>query len=587
MRGATPTKQMSSYKAHNDFAEEFRLHEGSGTGVLLVRSREPHRVMDSLRDLATERAAVYKQWSTLDGWTTVNVRNGGVVGNPEPCGFMEGLFKVNGLGLDPETDQPRAAFPEPSYCVMEGLHPYLTTSASSNPAPDLVALLRKYAMDLSATDRRVIILVPEGFAVPEELQHDLPVLEYGLPDTEELADIIRQVLEDEAAGRESTAQVYTPAEMQLMAQSLAGLTSQEAASSVSQALIKHKDSIGEIEFDDINGHLMKTKTAIVRSSGFLSIMDPIEPEQVGGLDLAKKWICDRAIDFSMEAQDFGCAIPKGCALCGPPGTGKTLIARTFAAVLKCPAVELDFGALFGGIVGQTEANVRRVIKMLTALGKVVVFCDEIDRTGGMNTSGGDGGINKRVIAALLTFMQSNTSGAFMVFAFNDHAGVDPALIRRGRLDEVFSVLPPNDVERMQILQIKLLQRGQRYPVRGLEEVVKNSRGYVGADLESAVKMAVSEAFRDGGKVTGPMLLKHVQSIKPLSVAFKTSFESQRRWAADNATPSSSPSATEAPEPVSDEEEMEVKIETKITASQGKGKGKPKGPARVPQNPHNN
>ncbi len=64
---------------------------------------------------------------------------------------------------------------------------------------------------------------------------------------------------------------------------------------------------------------------------------------------------------------------------GVPGTGKSLTAKATASVFGVPLLKLDAGRLFGGLVGQSEANVRSVIQTAEAISPCVLWIDEIEK----------------------------------------------------------------------------------------------------------------------------------------------------------------------------------------------------------------
>jgi hypothetical protein len=73
----------------------------------------------------------------------------------------------------------------------------------------------------------------------------------------------------------------------------------------------------------------------------------------------------------------------GIILLGAPGTGKTAIATTTGPTFGVPTIRLDLGALKGGLVGQSEAQVRlamRTIKGIAGDGcYVIATCNSLDR----------------------------------------------------------------------------------------------------------------------------------------------------------------------------------------------------------------
>ncbi|CAB4162610.1 Ycf46 [uncultured Caudovirales phage] len=531
-------------KAIQDFITSFSRYDNSAVGVIVVRSREPNRVETALHEYCAKgNARPFRCWDLARGWRIHDHATGGFTREGAvPLAALRSVLDIT--GSPPKPMDPRTV------CLLSDFHPFLGGTPGSPPNPEFVSVLRHYAYELPTQDnQRIVLSVPETFNVPEELAHDIPVIDVALPDTVELQALIEKVLADDGAQRQSVPQSYDAADMRQLALSAGGLTTLEAEMAVCAALIDFRTQLPNIPFADFNKRLMEAKAETVKASGLIEVMEEVSLENVGGLDLLKKWANERASDRSPAAAEFGVKRPRGVTLIGPPGTGKSLTASTFGAIFRIPAIKIHIGALFGGIVGQTEANVRRLIKDIEALGEVVVFADEIDRTMGMNTTGGDGGITKRMIGTLLDFMQTNQTGAFFCFAANRAEGIDSALVRKGRIDEVFGVNPPNTVERLEILRIHL-RKAKQDPskVKGLKAVAEQSSGYVGAELESAVQRAVSQAFREKAAVSGEAILQHLQTIKPLSQSFAEDFAAMAEWAEKNAVPASSPDTMAPPAP---------------------------------------
>ena len=66
-------------------------------------------------------------------------------------------------------------------------------------------------------------------------------------------------------------------------------------------------------------------------------------------------------------------------LVGVPGCGKSLFAKATATAWEVPLLKLDLGALKSKFVGDSEANLRKVFKLVEAIGRCVVWIDEIEK----------------------------------------------------------------------------------------------------------------------------------------------------------------------------------------------------------------
>ena len=167
----------------------------------------------------------------------------------------------------------------------------------------------------------------------------------------------------------------------------------------------------------------------------------------------------------------------------------------------------------------------------------VVLVDEIDKAFDSNSGGGDSGVGKRVLGSILTFMQDNETPLFWVLTMNETQGLPPELLRKGRLDEIFSVSVPNLDERLEIIKIHLRKRKQNpNTIENLDLAAVRTEGYVAAELEAAVKEAIVKSFNKKIPITGDLIIEQLGT--PLSEAFKEKFDRQKSWAENNARPAS-------------------------------------------------
>lgn len=219
-------------------------------------------------------------------------------------------------------------------------------------------------------------------------------------------------------------------------------------------------------------------------------------------------------------------------------TGKSICSKAIASMLNLPLVRVDIGRLYGSYVGQTEARTRVMFKELEAMAPCVVWVDEIDKAGLSSGSSGDSGVTSRLLGSLLTHMSENEAGLFWVFTANRVKTLPSELSRKGRLDEVFSVLPPTAIERKQILEYHLGKRGIDVRNLDLSKIVAESKDYVGAELEAVCKEAKVESFAKEVPLDEEMLLRHLKNMRSLSEAYPEQFEEMKDWAEKNARPSS-------------------------------------------------
>lgn len=236
--------------------------------------------------------------------------------------------------------------------------------------------------------------------------------------------------------------------------------------------------------------------------------------------------------FYNDAREYGLEIPKGVLLLGIPGTGKSLSAKAIGSEWKFPIIKLDMGRIFGGIVGESESNVRKALQIAEAIAPSILWIDEIEKgMSGLSGSGStDGGTTSRVFGTFLSWMQDKNKPVFVVATANDISKLPPELLRKGRIDEIFFVDLPGFNARKEIIEIHL-KRIKRNPSDfNLESLSKACIGFSGAEIEECIKDALFVAFDEAKEVNDDYIIKSAKKTYPLSKTMSESIVDMRKWA---------------------------------------------------------
>jgi AAA+ superfamily predicted ATPase len=520
---------MTNHKNTASFVAQMDVLLGAAVGVIIVQTREPHRTQQVLREQAFAGRTTFRVWDCVYGWREFPDTPKGQIKQEKILDGYEALRRITDLDGDGGKNWDN------SMLVMHYTHYTIQQFLPFNQ------LLKHYVRMFAESQQRLIMLVPEGFTPPTEIANDVTLVDFPLPDTDELRDSLNNVIRASfPEGADAT--VYEGEQLATLVANASGMTQLEAENAFGQCIVTHKKTWPHTPFDDFNTVLLDCKTSVVKRSEVLEMMTPVPMDQVGGLDLFKKYMLKRKRAFSPEAQEAGVDVPKGILTVGPPGTGKSLCSKMVAWVLGLPLVKLDIGKVFAGIVGQSEERIRSALKQLEAMAPCVVLLDEIDKgLGGAHQAGGDSGVSQRVLGTILTHMQECTAPIYWNFTANRVTVLPPELIRKGRLDDSFCVSLPNIRERMEVLCIHLKKRKQNpAKIAGLERVAVKSKGYVSAEIEAAVKEAALAAFHEDRAVTADDILDALGNMKPLAEAFKADFDAMMAWAVDNARMTSTP-----------------------------------------------
>ena len=312
---------------------------GAGIGVILVQTREPHRTQDVLRKIAQAKQRPFKVWDTVHGWRQFKddpKKDPDVT--PAPDAY-KALLHI--------TDDSHNW--DDAFCVMHYTH------WAMPKVPGLIQCLKHYVRFFADKQTRLVLLVPEGFSPPPELQNDLTVMDFPLPSNEEIEESLENIIESGLPEGQSSSTIFTKEEVTALVSNAAGMTELEAENSFGRAIIANKDKWpSDITFEDFNKVLLECKTDVVKRSELLELIGTVSFDEVEGMDLFKSYIEHRKLAFTKEARDFGVDVPKGIMTIGPPGTGKSLGAKATAHCLGLPLIKFDVSKVFAGIVGESE-----------------------------------------------------------------------------------------------------------------------------------------------------------------------------------------------------------------------------------------
>ena len=392
--------------------------------------------------------------------------------------------------------------------------------------PALAAKLADAARQFLTHEGGVVISGDLPDEVPAVLRPFVNVVEFPLPTTADLQELVRRLYRD-LSGRAPVEYRLTPEELAQLVRNLEGLTMFEAEKILTKAVIED----AQLGPDDLK-RVIADKQRILGREGLLEYYPAAtDPVPVAGAENLLTWLHKRRliIDEPERARAFGLEFPKGLLLVGVQGTGKSLSARAVAASWGLPLIKLDPSSLYNKYVGETEKNFRRATRTAEKMAPVVLWIDEIEKA---FASAGDvdGGVSQRMLGLFLSWLQERRGDVFVVATANDVAKLPPEMIRKGRFDEIFFLDLPDAGARRGILKIHL-ERRKRDPKRfDLGAVAAASTGFSGAELEQVVVSTLYTAFAGGGDVTTELLLDEVQQTVPLAVSMRERIGTLRRWA---------------------------------------------------------
>jgi SpoVK/Ycf46/Vps4 family AAA+-type ATPase len=487
----------------------------AGYPGLAIITAEEARAEAEIADACTSLKRSLHAWSSTEG--LVNPKEGRVTPCPDP---LEALQLLDSLFA---SDTPRHVV------LLRDLQLHLDQSD-----PMLVRRL-KDILRVAKANGHALILLGCRLKLPPELEHEITHVDFSLPDPARLGVVLDGIVK-------SAKVKNVPADVRESAlQSALGLTTTEAENAFALSIVETRGIDPKT--------VAREKARTLKRNGLVEVVAATTSlDDIGGLNHLKDWLMRRAGAFSAAAKDYGLPAPKGLLIVGIPGTGKSLTAKATAGAFGLPLLRLDMGCVFGGIVGQSEANLRSVIQTAEAIAPCVLWIDEIEKgfSGSKSSGSTDGGTSSRVFGSFLSWMQEKDKPVFVVATANDVSKLPPEFLRKGRFDEMFFVDLPDASERAQIWDIVIKRHGRRPADYDTGELARGCEQFTGAEIEAVFIDALHEAYAEG-KEPGPKEIQEAMThTVPLAQLMDCQIADLRQWAKGRAREAASHSSTAGP-----------------------------------------
>ena len=458
----------------------FKSYLKAGYPTLWVNTLEPARAERILGMIALETKggdAAPLHWDVSSG--LVNLATGVITPCPSPVEALKQAAKA----------------PDGTVTFCWNLHRVMGSL-------EVVQVIQNAVPDLKAKGNCIVVLAPSSEKLPEELARVFTTLAFSLPTRDELHQVARIVGEPYA--------VALPTEPNGVLDAALGLTDMEAEDAFSLALVETGRFDPAVVAREKAGALLRQSQ--LQMSQFQERFSGL-----GGLDRLKAYALDAAKS----------PLSLGLMLLGPAGTGKSHFAKALGNELSIPTLSLDFGRMMGSLVGQSEGNMRSALKAVDAMGRVVLYLDELEKgLSGVQSSGAtDSGTKAGVGATWLKWMSDRQPGhAYVIATVNDITQLPPEYTRAGRFDVIFWLDLPDETEKQLIWDIYR----RKFGVSG---ELPHDEGWTGAEIHSCCRTAV---------MLGCDLKAASEYIVPVSTTMAEKIEALREWAKGRAVSASRP-----------------------------------------------
>ena len=449
---------------------------------LWVQTFEPDEAERELVEHGRQSGWTIAVWDIARG-LRLPIGNAAAPEAADPVSVLRGL-----PALAPAESTASGTEMETTLLLLPNFHRFLNSA-------EIVQVLSEQLV-LGKQRRIFVVVLSPVVQIPLELEKRFVVIEHALPTRDQLGSIARQVLSD------APDDLPTGQQWEALLDAVSGLTRCEAEGAFSLSLAR---------FDELRPEaIWELKAQSLRRQNLLTLHRGRENfSALGGLS-ALKTFCQRALQPGRSVK------PRGSLLLSPPGCGKSAFCRALGNEVARPVLTLDIGSLLGGLVGDTERNVRQALQIADAMSPCILFVDELEK--GLSGVGGSGdsGVSTRLFGTLLSWLADHESDVFFIGTANDISRLPPEFTRAERLDAVFFLDLPGPAERQAIWQ--LYRRLYDIPAH---QPLPADTDWTGAEIKSCCRLST---------LLDISLTEAATNVVPVAHTAAESLAQLRQWA---------------------------------------------------------
>jgi SpoVK/Ycf46/Vps4 family AAA+-type ATPase len=481
------------------FGKEFNLLLKARYSIIYISTKEEDRLEYTIRNclrLSNTNRGFYS-WDFVDGYT--NDPNTNNLAARNPLQALEFIEKLNPT--------------RPAIFILKDFNRFLTDITISRK-------LRNLNRTLKVSPKTIFIIASDlELQIPDELNELITVVDFLLPQYNEIRQELLRLIK-------SLDQTIDPSFLENLIKSCQGL-SLERIRRVLAKIIASQKQINNLSVQLI----LDEKRQIISQTQILEFWAPTTTiNDIGGLEILKNWLFQRKLSFTERAIAYGLPPARGLLLIGVQGTGKSLTAKGIARDWQLPLLRLDFGRLFGGLVGESEARMRKMINIAEALSPCILWVDEIDKAFGQMEGKSDSGTTSRVLGTFVTWLAEKQSKVFVVATANNFKLLPLELIRKGRFDEIFFVGLPSRSERFEIFEVLLRNfRPKTWQKFDIEEFLDLSFNFSGAEIKQSIIEGMYAAFEQEREFETADIRFGLAQIIPLAQINKEEIANLQQW----------------------------------------------------------
>lgn len=237
---------------------------------------------------------------------------------------------------------------------------------------------------------------------------------------------------------------------------------------------------------------------------------------VAGMEGIKSLMQKKIINVLKDperAKKFKIQIPNGMLLYGPPGCGKSFIAEKFAEEAGYNYIFVKSSDLASIYVHGSQEKIGQLFEEARANAPTIINFDEFEalvpNRSKINNTSESGEVNE----FLSQMNNCGKDGVFVIASSNRPDLIDPAIRRKGRLDQIIYVSVPDKEAREGIFRIHMKDRPSEENI-DFAKLASLTPNYVASDIAYIVNDAATRAFEDNIEISQQLLEEVIRENNP-------------------------------------------------------------------------
>ena len=237
---------------------------------------------------------------------------------------------------------------------------------------------------------------------------------------------------------------------------------------------------------------------------------------VAGMDDIKSMMRKKIINVLKNqklAEKYRIQIPNGMLLYGPPGCGKSFIAEKFAEEAGWNYKLIRSSDLSSTYVHGSQKKIGQLFEEARKNAPMILNFDEFDALVPDRGRSGSAYMSGEVNEFLSQMNSCGKDRVFVIASSNRPDLIDPAVRRKGRLDQLIYIPVPDAAAREGMFRVQMKGRPQEDGI-DFGHLASLTENYVAADIAWIVNDAAEKAFEERADITEKMLEDAIGRTRP-------------------------------------------------------------------------